>query len=457
MRDSNPHAMKVLDRLKCHSRLISYSSSDNEPGALLSNENAEGFLQLLLSFRNSAPSVTTNENAEGFLQLLLSFRNSAPSVTTSRADEVAPRGIESQKYLQRPAPRASIVPPASSVANGMLTLEQQLASLNEELQRRHINHQLAFSIEQQQGTRQGSLHAKNFVLDKMPSIEQQPPSLTDEQLDNRGSYQAPSDQNRGAFSIEEQLASLIEQHRLNRAPIQDRKPTIKQQPASLNRPASTSPACHLPPNLLAGQHQTSHVTSLERLQLLVQLQRGIVPHAQPEIQAPSGPYSFRNVDQGHLMDSLPSRVPTEGPLPVPPPFGPREPFPGKLYRLLAEAERNGNARIVSFTPDGCAFKIHSRERFITEVSPAHFSQAKITSFVRQLNFYGFEKLLDGPNRGAFGHPYFRRGYPELLLMIERKLVATRPKKDRGRRNVVAPRPKVIAARVKKDRGRGRSE
>jgi hypothetical protein len=86
---------------------------------------------------------------------------------------------------------------------------------------------------------------------------------------------------------------------------------------------------------------------------------------------------------------------------------------------LADAERNGNESVISFTPDGRAFKIHDREKFVKEVSPAYFRQAKIASFVRQLNFYGFERLLKGPNRGGFCHPYFRRGYPELLLKIPR--------------------------------------
>jgi hypothetical protein len=426
MDESKPHAVK------CHGRVISSSSFGTQSEALPSSENAEGFLQLLLSFRNSAPSVTPD---------LLNL--------ASRADEVAPRVIGSQQNLQRLALSSPIVPPASSVANGMLTLEQQLASLNQELQRRHNNDhndQLAFVIEQQQGRHQDALQAKNSVLDRMPTIEQQLPLFTDEQLHKRGSDQATSDQKRIPFCIEEQLASLIKQQQEHHAPFQDRIPTFEQRLASLNRPASTSP----PP--------TSHGSSLVQLQLLAQLQRGIVPQAQPEIQAPAGGHPFGNVDQGHLVGPLQSGVPTEDPIPIPPPsmYGPREPFPGKLYRLLAEAERDGNEHIISFTPDGCAFKIHSRERFIQELSPEHFHQAKITSFVRQLNFYGFEKLLDGPNRGGFGHPYFRRGYPQLLLMIERKVVATRPKKDRDRRKAVAStRPRKD--RPQKDRTQGHSE
>jgi hypothetical protein len=112
-------------------------------------------------------------------------------------------------------------------------------------------------------------------------------------------------------------------------------------------------------------------------------------------------------------------------------YGTQEPFPGKLYRLLADAERNGNDNIISFTPDGRAFKIHNRQAFIKEVSPTYFRQAKITSFVRQLNFYGFEKLLEGNNRGGFWNPNFRRGYPELLPKITR--ISPGSKGSRGQR------------------------
>jgi hypothetical protein len=406
MDDSSPRAMAFLDKSKGHGRVISPSSPSTQPEALLpSNVNTEGFVQLLLSFRNSAPSITP-----GFPNL------------ASRVDEGAARDIESQQQNhQRPALRTSIAPPVSSVANATLTLEQQLASVNEELQRRHINHQLASLIDQQQqGIHQGSLQATNSALDRMPTIDRQLSSLTDdEQLHTRGSYQVPSDQNRVSFSIEEQLASLIEQQQVHRASFQDRKPTIEQKIASLNGPVSTRPLCRSPSTLLAEQHQTSHISSLEQLQHLAQLQRDIVPQAQPpeiQVQASAGGCPSGNVAY---------------PTPVPKLYGPKEPFPGKLYRLLAEAERDGNDNIISFTLDGRAFKIHRRERFIQEVSPTYFRQAKITAFVRQLNFYGFEKVLEGPNRGGFEHPYFRRGYPELLAKIERKVVATRPKKRRG--------------------------
>jgi hypothetical protein len=424
-------AMESLDKSKVRDRVI--SSSYTQPGALPSNVNAEGLLQLLLSFRHYDPSVTPD---------LLNL--------ASRADEIAFRDMESHHNLQRSTPGTSTLPPVGSIANGMLALEQQLASLNEELQRRralppdpsslsggalNVNNQLAFLTDQQQGRHQGLLQATHSVMDTIPTHERQLPSLTVEYRHRHSAYQARrSVPNRASFSTEEQLALLTEQQQGHCTSFQDRMPAIEQHVASLNVPASRSPASRLPSKLLAEQHQTSQVPSLEKLQLLAQLQRGIVPQAKAEIQAPAGSYPFGNDDQGNIvaMGPLHSGVPTESPIPPSPPYHvPHEQFPGKLYRLLAEVESNGNEHIISFTPDGCAFKIHSREAFIKHVSPAYFRQAKITSFVRQLNFYGFLKLLEGRNRGGFAHPYFLRGRPELLLKIERKEVAPRPKKCRG--------------------------
>jgi hypothetical protein len=153
------------------------------------------------------------------------------------------------------------------------------------------------------------------------------------------------------------------------------------------------------------------------------------------IQAQAGPrlgnYSFDNRARDPPTSTPSSTLPAAAPISVPPPFGRYgkvELFPGKLYRLLAEAERDGSTHIVSFTPDGRAFKINNPSAFIKDVSPKYFRQSLMSSFVRQLNFYGFDRLSHGPDLGAFAHPYFIRGRPELLDRIERQNVTTRAKK-----------------------------
>jgi hypothetical protein len=180
--------------------------------------------------------------------------------------------------------------------------------------------------------------------------------------------------------------------------------------------------------LLTQQHHQKQQQTLTQTLLDTLIQAQVVP--QTGLQA--GNYSFGNRARDLPTPQPSSTIPTATPLSIPPPFGRYgkvELFPGKLYRLLAEAERDGNTHIVSFTPDGRAFKINDPGVFIKDVSPHYFRQSLLSSFVRQLNFYGFDRLSHGPDIGAFAHPYFIRGRPELLDRIERQNVTTRSKRS----------------------------
>lgn len=92
-------------------------------------------------------------------------------------------------------------------------------------------------------------------------------------------------------------------------------------------------------------------------------------------------------------------------------------FPVILHRLLSDAESLGNEGIVSFTPSGRAFRVHQPNSFISEVAPKYFRQKLFSSFTRQLNLYGFDKLTIGPDEGAFAHVSFQRGNPDLCRCI----------------------------------------
>jgi hypothetical protein len=52
-----------------------------------------------------------------------------------------------------------------------------------------------------------------------------------------------------------------------------------------------------------------------------------------------------------------------------------------------------------------------------DVAPKYFRQSRFTSFVRQLNLYVAGSRM--ANRGAFAHPQFIRGRPELVDDIQR--------------------------------------
>jgi hypothetical protein len=88
---------------------------------------------------------------------------------------------------------------------------------------------------------------------------------------------------------------------------------------------------------------------------------------------------------------------------------------------------NAPADIICWSEDGESFIVKDSERFSNEIIPSHFKHNKFTSFVRQLNFYGFRKVKgklnnnnkNEQNQWEFKHPYFRRGRPDLLQEIKR--------------------------------------
>ena len=94
-------------------------------------------------------------------------------------------------------------------------------------------------------------------------------------------------------------------------------------------------------------------------------------------------------------------------------------FPAKLYQMLQEVEESGLADVVSWLSHGRAIRVHDPKRFVDEVMTHYFRQSKITSFQRQLNVYGFRRLVYGRDSGAYHHPLFLRGVPELLCKISR--------------------------------------
>lgn len=106
-----------------------------------------------------------------------------------------------------------------------------------------------------------------------------------------------------------------------------------------------------------------------------------------------------------------------GPPPPPPPasLSSTPPFLTKLYNLVEDV---GTSELVSWTDDLAAFTVHKPDEFGRDVLPRYFKHNNFSSFVRQLNQYGFAKR--DPDRWTFGHENFRRGRLDLLRLISRR-------------------------------------
>uniref|UniRef100_A0A4W3GPS6 Heat shock transcription factor 1 n=2 Tax=Callorhinchus milii TaxID=7868 RepID=A0A4W3GPS6_CALMI len=81
---------------------------------------------------------------------------------------------------------------------------------------------------------------------------------------------------------------------------------------------------------------------------------------------------------------------------------------------------------------GNSFHVFDQGRFAKEVLPKYFKHNNMASFVRQLNMYGFRKVVNIEQGGLvkpekddteFQHPYFLRGQDQLLENIKRKVTS----------------------------------
>lgn len=86
--------------------------------------------------------------------------------------------------------------------------------------------------------------------------------------------------------------------------------------------------------------------------------------------------------------------------------------------------------LICWAEDGVSFFVNRQEDFARKVLPRFFKHKKFSSFVRQLNMYGFHKVphlqqgvleTDGESeRWEFSNPHFQRDQPDLLLLVNRK-------------------------------------
>ena len=97
----------------------------------------------------------------------------------------------------------------------------------------------------------------------------------------------------------------------------------------------------------------------------------------------------------------------------------RQPFPLQLHKLLDLAQESGDEDVLSWLPCGTAFRVHDREKFAKKFMKTFFKQSVFKSFLRQLNMWGFRRVVHGKGKGAYQHDLFRRGEPELCYGMVR--------------------------------------
>jgi hypothetical protein len=97
-------------------------------------------------------------------------------------------------------------------------------------------------------------------------------------------------------------------------------------------------------------------------------------------------------------------------------------FPLKVQRLLDKLEADRTTDIIAWLSHGRAFIVHNHDAFVEHLMPVYFNQTKYSSFQRQLHMYNFQRITAGQDKGAYHHPHFQRGRPQLCAKMVRTKV-----------------------------------
>ncbi|GJD01607.1 HSF-type DNA-binding protein [Colletotrichum higginsianum] len=118
----------------------------------------------------------------------------------------------------------------------------------------------------------------------------------------------------------------------------------------------------------------------------------------------------------------------------------RKQIPPFVQKLSSFLDDDKNSDLIRWSEKGDSFVVLDEDEFAKKLIPDLFKHNNYASFVRQLNMYGFHKrvgLSDNSMRASerknkspseYSNPFFRRGHPNLLWLINKPKGGNKGKK-----------------------------